>query len=939
MASENDAEQWNRVKAIFAAALEESNLARRASYLKNACRDDDALLAKVQALLDAHDSSDGSGGTGALLPPQDNDFTLSIPLQTLQPQEIVAKRFRVLRFLGRGGMGEVYEAEDTELGGHVAIKTIRTELLENPTFLGRFRREVSLARQVTHPNICRVFDVGSDVKDGVPRAFFTMELLEGESLAQVLKRSGKLSTEAALPVVAQMAAGLDALHQQGVIHRDFKPGNVILVQQSTGKTRAVIGDFGLARALETGDETPLSRSGQVFGTPDYMAPEQLLGKPVSAATDIYAFGLVLYELVTGVRAFGGGRALENAVQRVTEQPTPPREKCPGLPARWQEAILRCLANDPNARFASAGEAVRYITGETDAPTLRFKPERSRISRIAMIGGFAAILLALSWFALRYARWGQGNAAETIINIAMLPLQVLTDEPDLRVFALGLVETMTGRISQFETAENSTPLLVVPASEVRTQEAKSAGDARRKFSVDTAIEGSLQRQGDRLRLILTVIDTTRMRQRETIVLEEERSNPVRLQDEAMARLANALHATLQSRYAQEALQHKQVTPGAYDYYLQARGYLQRSDQRSSVESSIQLLKRALNEDANYALAHSGLGEAYLAQFELTREPATMELALQSGRRGVDLNPALVETNVALGKIYLGVGRYEDGVRVFQKAIEIDNRRSEAYQGLANAYAKLNDFPKAEATFFKAIALRPGDWTAYKALGVYYISRREYQKAAEQFRKVVDLSPDNAQGYVNLGAAYSLGNQKSEAEQAWLTAQRLDPKRVSTLNNLGRLYFDRKEYQKAISIYEQVTQISTRSYRTWGQMGRAYGELGQLEKAKEMYRKAVAVLESEILVNPNNASMQGMLGFYRALTGQGSYAQSLRRSLELSPDSLEIQALAAETYAAAGERVQSIQLLRDVLRKGYPEETARSSHYLAPLIPLARQQAKQ
>jgi tetratricopeptide (TPR) repeat protein len=732
-----------------------------------------------------------------------------------------------------------------------------------------------------------------------------------------------------------MASGLDALHEQGVIHRDFKPGNVMIVQQSASRQRAVINDFGLARAAEPGDETPISRSGQVFGTPDYMAPEQLLGKPVSPATDIYALGLVMYEMVTGERAFAGGRALENAVQRVTEQPTPPRQKSPDLPVEWEEAILTCLAKDPRGRFASAREVVESLAGPlTSVESASRKPGRSAYSRRLIAAAVVLVLfVALSLAPVRSSWWnrfvGQGPG-----SVAMLPLSVLTDEAELRVFALGLMETMTARMSQLESTSGAVPLLVVPASEVRSQEAKTAGDAKRKFSADTAVEGTLQRQGNRLRLVLTVVDTGKMRQRETIVLEEDRANPVRLQDAAITRLANALGATLQTRFGSEASHLMTVAPGAYDYYLQARGYLQRTDQAASLESAVTLLQRALNEDSVYAPAHSALGEAYLAQFELTRDPSQVEAALQSGRKGVDLNPNLAETNIALGKIYLGVGRYQDAVQSFEKAIQIDNRKNDAYQGLANAYARLNDFAKAEATYFKAISLRPNDWTSYKALGLYYLGRREFDKAAQQFSKVIDLSPDNAQGYVNLGGAYGLAGRWPEAEKAWLQAQKLDPKRVSTLNNLARLYADRKEYPKAIALYEQVIQLNARSYRTWGQLGKAYAEVGQRAKAEECYRKAVSVLESEILVNPNNASMQSMLAFYRAVARQGNYAPPLRRSLELAPDSVEVKSQAAETYAAVGEKALAVRLLGEAFRKGYTEQSARGSSHLAPLIEAAR-----
>ncbi|MGH9718925.1 MAG: tetratricopeptide repeat protein, partial [Bryobacteraceae bacterium] len=301
--------------------------------------------------------------------------------------------------------------------------------------------------------------------------------------------------------------------------------------------------------------------------------------------------------------------------------------------------------------------------------------------------------------------------------------------ELRVFAAGLMETITGRLSQFE--DSKSPLLVVPASEVRSQDAKTAADAKNKFRVTSVVEGTVQGQGDRIRLTLTLINADEMRQVETIVLDDQRSNVLRLQDAAVTRLANVLNVRLQPKYAREQQEMSPIAPGAYEFYLQARGYLQRSDQLQSIESAITLLKRALELDPKYALAHSRLGEAYLYKFELTRDPKLVEVALKSGEQGMALNPNLAETNISLGRIHLGTGRYEEAKRDFEKATSLDTRNNEAYQGLANAYSKLNDDKRAEATYLRAIALRRGDWTSYKQLGFFYYQRREYSKAMAQY----------------------------------------------------------------------------------------------------------------------------------------------------------------------------------------------------------------
>jgi eukaryotic-like serine/threonine-protein kinase len=258
----------------------------------------------------------------------------------------------MLCIIGRGGMGEVYEAEDLELGGRVALKTIRPGLLQDGHAVARFRREIQLSRQVTHTNICRVFDVGHDELDGRDLLFLTMEYLEGETLTSYLARNGSVPEAMALALGRQIAAGLDALHERGVVHRDLKPGNVMLWTSDSGAQRAVIMDFGLAREFETeAAETVVTRQGVVLGTPAYMAPEQRSGQSVTPASDVYSFGLVLYEMITGRKARPG---LQKPGQT-------------GLPERWDAVVLRCLEIDADARPKSASQALEGFDGPARKP--------------------------------------------------------------------------------------------------------------------------------------------------------------------------------------------------------------------------------------------------------------------------------------------------------------------------------------------------------------------------------------------------------------------------------------------------------------------------------------------------------------------------------------------------------------------------------------------
>ena len=312
---------------------------------------------------------------------------------TFAPNALLANRYRVVRFIAQGAMGEVYEAEDTALRGRVALKTVRPEIAEDPQAVARFKREIALARLVTHPNVSRIYDLGLHTPAGTPAPprlrsrrssrikaasrlpipgqilFLTMELLPGETLSSLLARRRRLKRTEILPLLKQIAAGLDAAHAVGVIHRDFKSGNVMLVSAGDPRkpVRAVVTDFGLARDVGGSALASISDTGTVVGTPAYMAPEQVEGSQLTPAADIYALGIVAYEMVTGVRPFDGGSAITVAVRRLREAPAPPRTHVPDVHPAWEAAILRCLEIDPASRFPTAGEFVRSL--ETPSMTV------------------------------------------------------------------------------------------------------------------------------------------------------------------------------------------------------------------------------------------------------------------------------------------------------------------------------------------------------------------------------------------------------------------------------------------------------------------------------------------------------------------------------------------------------------------------------------------
>ncbi len=359
-------DQWENVKELFEAALKRP-AAEQASFLARICPDS-TVRNEVERLLANHTA--GSSFLSSPLraspgPPQTQQF--------LSPGNLLAERFHIIRFLASGGMGEVYEAEDVELGERVALKTIRPDLLGDGHSLERFKREVHLARSVTHPNVCRIFDLfrhpvsrSTESSSGTGFVFVSMELLGGETLAEHLKRVTRMPIADALPIAVQAASGLAAAHEAGVLHRDLKPGNIILVP-GTKRVRTVITDFGLAlrSSSDSSRSGAITDTGKSLGTPAYMSPEQVEGRELTPASDVYSLGLVLYQMVTGTRPFDAESPLSMAVRRLREDPTPPRALVEDLDPRWEAVILRCLDRDPARRFQNADEVSQALKGELD----------------------------------------------------------------------------------------------------------------------------------------------------------------------------------------------------------------------------------------------------------------------------------------------------------------------------------------------------------------------------------------------------------------------------------------------------------------------------------------------------------------------------------------------------------------------------------------------
>jgi tetratricopeptide (TPR) repeat protein len=403
-------ERYAQVREIFDAALARSSGAEE--YARVLCGGDEELYSQVAAMLHAH------GSEAFVDRPPSNPYETAgreVSGPVFREGQLVAKRYRIVRYLGRGGMGEVYEAEDfdlPEMKEHVAIKTLLPEIAEDMTMVARFRQEIALSRKVQHPNVCAAFDLSRHEAEGSnPVLFLTMPFLPGQTLAARLG-AGRLTTDQAWPLLQQMAEALDAAHRTGVIHRDFKPGNVMLVPYE-GAIRAVVTDFGLARRLVSSSESSSSLTAQVLGTLDYMAPELMGGAKATSASDIYALGMVAYRMITGALPFSEETPLAAALHRIKQVVPPPRTILPNLDPKWDAAIVRALAERPGNRFSTAGQFVQALRGESGSITLPIPVITRRRAVAASVTAIAAIAGLVGWSFWQSQRSRPPAAAEAL----------------------------------------------------------------------------------------------------------------------------------------------------------------------------------------------------------------------------------------------------------------------------------------------------------------------------------------------------------------------------------------------------------------------------------------------------------------------------------------------------------------------------------------------
>jgi len=696
-------ERWERIKQLFDDALRVEPTEREAFL--SAAADDETMRAEVLRLIAHYESA----GDFLEAPPFDRHAAAPAAERPVvfAANRIVAGRFRITRLVGHGGMGEVYEAFDLELRETIALKTIRSDLAADARYVESFKREVHRSRAITHPNVCRVYELFHQREEPGDVWFLTMELLRGETLAERLRRNRRLSTAEALPLVKQMCAALGAAHGHGVVHRDFKSGNVMLVAgRDHSPARAVVTDFGLARPIPDSETavTSLDVFGGTAGTPAYMAPEQVEGHPATIASDLYALGAVMYEMVTGTPPFTGTSPLSVAVRRLTEPPETPRVHVPDLDPRWELTILRCLERDPAARFARADQVADALEGVPAAAASGAAPrERTapapRSKRTPLVAAALALAVVLVLLLTVFHR-----PALAVTSIAVVPFVDTGSDRETEYVSDGVTEGVIDSLAQM-----AQPALKVIAFNSVMRYKGQEVDARavgRELHVGAVVVGRVVSRSDTLSINAELVNTADQSRLWGNRFSAQLSELPTVQQQIAEKIADTLRIVRGGDEKAGSAKRHTTNPDAYRLYLKGR-YFWNQYNEEGWRKAIEVFNQALAIDPDYALAWAGLADTYYQLSSLVLPPAeAIPHARAAATRALAADENVAEAHASLGVIH---AQYDwsagDAEKEFRRALALNANYASAHQWYGMLHYSKGNFEAAQREFDKALELDP------------------------------------------------------------------------------------------------------------------------------------------------------------------------------------------------------------------------------------------
>jgi len=817
--------------------------------------------------------------------------------------------------LGEGGMGVVYKAEDTKLKRTVALKFIAPNRFEDSETKARFINEAQSAASLNHPHINTIYEI--DEAEG--QTFIAMEYVEGKSLKAKLKEK-PLELKAALDIAVQVAEGLEEAHDKGIVHRDIKSSNIMLDTRG----RAKIMDFGLAKSSGS---TRLTGTAVILGTVSYMSPEQAIGENVTHQTDIWSFGIMLYEMLTGQLPFKGDQDQLVLYSILNEDPYPVTGLRSGIPLELEMIINKCLEKDPAARYQSASEVIvdlkRLTRDMTSGRLYSIQGQRKKSipakkkMRLWTIPAVSLVLLALALGipGIRSRIMQLFNPIPDYQVLAVLPFSVSEEGSELQDICNSLAVTLTNQLGLYESFQDS--LLVIPSNDVIKRKIDSAAEARKQVGANLVITGHCLLLQDTVKLQLNLSRTDPLRQitSDELVYSREHAQALLAGNGVVLKVLEMLAFEVRPEISSVFATGGSDNPDALIFYAEGLEEMYGESSAGYIDRAIEKFKKAQEKDPEFVSSYAELSLAYWEKWLVTKDSLWIDIARSECEKALTLEANLASVYTALGLIASGSSEYDKAEENFLKALQQDPAYRKAHIELGNMYQKQEKWEQAELQFKEVIRLRPDYRYNYRYLGLLYFYTARYKEAEEIFQGMVDNMPQSHLGSLFMGLVYQRTGRPEQAIASYKKSLTISPS-YGAYSNLGYLYFFyKKDYTRARQNFEEANILEPNNLTVQGNLADAYRYSGDSKNAAVAYKRAIQLAEKVLEVNPADARTRAKAARYYALQGDKSNAlRHINIALKHGSENVEVLVICVKVFELIGQRDRAFESLEDMVSLG-------------------------
>ncbi len=768
--------------------------------------------------------------------------------------------YKMLEKLGEGGMGIVYKAHDTKLDRDVALKFLPPNLTASFEDVQRFELEAKAISALNHPNIATIYDV--DEFSG--QKYLVLEYIAGGTLKSKLKQLKSEDKEFPISEVVnygiQMAEALAHAHRHQIIHRDIKTDNMMLTED--GKVKLT--DFGLAKLCGS---TQLTKTGSTLGTAAYMSPEQIRGEEVDQRSDIFSFGIVLYELVTSHLPFRGEFEAALSYSILNENPPSIKSLRQKVPQTLEQIINHCLEKDRSKRYQSVDEIVKELKNvERD---LSRSGERSEDRSTKMRWIVAAVIVVLAAIGI-YLFYPKLPPKTTISkSIAVLPFKNLSDSKEDEYFSDGLTEDIITQLSKISGIEK----VIARTSVMRYKETnKSIRDIGKELDVATVLEGSVRRAGNQIRIVAQLIDVRNEGHLWAETYDREMTQIFTIQSDIAFRIATAMKSTLTQTERDQIQKKPTENITSYSYYIRGREYYNLYTNEYN-EKAISLFQKSLELDQQYALAYAGLGDAFAQRVQRFGYPTKwIDSSIAYSTKAITIDPTLAEGYKALGLGYSAKGRFQRAIEMYNKAIEYNPGATPAATNIGFVKMYTGKFDEAIEWLKKGVENDPMSATAHVGLGYVYFLVGDFTKYEEIGGKLAIIDPGNANLYIGRSLNYMRLKEYPRAMDEIMKPLSVIPKNVNFVSiagdiqlAMGNLAEAKKYYESAVKTDSLVRSTVTGKLPLLG-LGYIMWKEGNRDEARKVFTKIVKNNQKEIGEGNESFTLPLDIAYINAIEGK-------------------------------------------------------------------------